>query len=194
MRRMPAALLWGLGLIFWAGRAYADGKFFAEEVPPKLPYQRAMLLFHDGTETLMVQSKYGLSQSAQVDSIGWVVPVPTVPELTSMDPILAGRRFWMTSFCTQPRTVHVATVVPLILIGVFLLSLLSVPLLTHRQTSLKARGLDGSVCQRWIGLASASEVLQLGGDVAGDLEGGAVTDAVREGKLVGNRLPGFKVL
>lgn len=67
----------------FAGRAQADGKFFAEKVPAGIPYQRAFILFHESSEILVLQSKYELSQSASIGSLGWVVPVPTVPEVGS---------------------------------------------------------------------------------------------------------------
>jgi len=92
----------------FAGRAQANGKFFAEEVPADIPYQRAFLIFHEGSETLVLQSKYALTQSAAVDSLGWVVPIPTIPDLASMDADAAADFFFMTSVWTQPNLFHIS--------------------------------------------------------------------------------------
>ena len=63
----------------------ADGAFYwTESIPPEIPYQRALLLFNGSQETLVVQSKYRLSSSATED-FGWVVPVPSAPELASVE-------------------------------------------------------------------------------------------------------------
>lgn len=67
----------------------ADGMFYwTESIPPEIPYQRALLMFDGGYETLIVQSKYRMS-SSETDEFGWVVPVPSVPELASVEPALA---------------------------------------------------------------------------------------------------------
>jgi hypothetical protein len=66
-------------------QALADGKFYsprspAEEVPPHIPYQRAVIV-HDGArELLILQSKF----EGRAQDFGWVVPLPAVPELTSI--------------------------------------------------------------------------------------------------------------
>jgi hypothetical protein len=74
--------------------ALADGKFYgSEEIVPEIPYQRALLLFDGEQETLVLQSKYDTADSATADSLGWVVPVPSVPELASMDADLAASLF-----------------------------------------------------------------------------------------------------
>jgi hypothetical protein len=102
----------------FAGWAQADGKFFAEKVPADIPYQRAFLIFHEGSETLVLQSKYALAQSAAVHSLGWVVPVPAIPSLASIDADVARTFFLMTSFRTQPDVRHISA--PLLPIGVVL--------------------------------------------------------------------------
>jgi hypothetical protein len=81
----------------------ADGMFYwTESIPPEIPYQRALLLFDGGYETLIVQSKYRMS-SSETDEFGWVVPVPSVPELASIEPGLADDLFWELETKAQPR-------------------------------------------------------------------------------------------
>jgi hypothetical protein len=90
------------------GRALGDGKFFVEKVPPDIPYQRALLLLYEGTETLVLQSKYELSQSDDIESLGWVVPVPTIPEIASADADIANICFMKTSLSTQPDITRIS--------------------------------------------------------------------------------------
>ena len=48
-----------LVLMVTSGVAYGDGKFYyVEKIPVDVPYQRALLIFEDGKETLILQSKY----------------------------------------------------------------------------------------------------------------------------------------
>lgn len=61
-----------------------DGKvFWKDEVPPSIPYQRAILLWNEGMETLIVQSKYETKSSSESD-LGWVIPVPSIPEVAAI--------------------------------------------------------------------------------------------------------------
>jgi len=92
----------------FGGRALGDGKFFVEKVPPDIPYQRAFILFHEDSETLVLQSKYELSQSEAIDSLGWVVPVPSVPEIASADADATWISFYKASAHTQPEVTRIS--------------------------------------------------------------------------------------
>lgn len=82
--------------------ALADGMFYwPEPVPPGVPYQRALLLFDGQYETLIVQSQYRLP-AAPEEEFGWVVPVPSVPDLASMDPQAAEVAFRELATRSQP--------------------------------------------------------------------------------------------
>lgn len=111
--------------------AKGDGKFFVrEKVPAGIPYQRAILLFGQGQETLILQSKYDLAQSAGAHSLGWVVPVPTVPELAAIDANEAATLFRGLSLQTRPHVTRISvgiwfvTMVVLVMVLVLLLRLL----------------------------------------------------------------------
>jgi len=107
-------LLWLAGLL--SGEAWADGKFYwiRESVPPEVPYQRAFLLFDEGTETLVVQSKYELTQSAKTDSLAWVVPTPSVPELASMPSGQAWLFFGTAARHSQPHLIRFSALFPIL--------------------------------------------------------------------------------
>ena len=131
-----ALLLFFVGSV--GGRALGDGKFFAvEEVPPDIPYQRAFILFHEGSETLILQSKYELSNTETIDSLGWVVPVPSVPEIASADADIAWGSFLKTSYQAPPDLVRISRFIfPITVIfflcclGILLVLLVEYPILS----------------------------------------------------------------
>jgi hypothetical protein len=106
-----------------SSNARADGKFYQihEAVPPDIPYQRAFLLFDEGTETLVVQSKYELTQSAKTESLAWVVPTPSVPELASMPGGQAWLFFDTAARHSQPSLVHFSAFVPIVFAVLFVI-------------------------------------------------------------------------
>jgi len=93
-----------LMLTIASGVAHGDGKFFyIEKVPVGVPYQRGLLIYEDGKETLILQSKYETVSVEDGNSIAWVVPVPAVPELASMDAKEANFMFFWFGFRSQPN-------------------------------------------------------------------------------------------
>ena len=94
-----------------AGSARADGKmYWRENVPPSIPYQRAVIFFQDGVETLVLQSKYQMPGPGEAAPIGWVVPVPAVPELASMPADQAADIFYVSAVNTAPRVTKFAMI------------------------------------------------------------------------------------
>lgn len=93
-----------MGLLAFASAAYGNGKmYWREEVPPEVPYQRALIMFNDGTQTLLLQSRYEVEHADEDTVIGWVVPVPAEPEVASMDASNAERFFLNLDRMTRPR-------------------------------------------------------------------------------------------
>lgn len=77
----------------------ADGKFYyRENIPSDIPFQRAILLFEDGIETLIVQSKY----QSTLEDFGWVIPIPAYPELAIVKPHAADMLFSNLATRTRP--------------------------------------------------------------------------------------------
>jgi hypothetical protein len=82
----------------------ADGKMFGrEEVPPGIPYQRALILFSKGVETLILQSKYETPGSEGEPEICWVVPLPAPPQVASAPPLYAESLFDALDDSSPPR-------------------------------------------------------------------------------------------
>jgi hypothetical protein len=120
MRLTVRDLLLLIAVAMLSGTAWGDGKFFVREnVPADVPYQRAILLFHGGSETLVLQSKFDVGESAAVATLGWVVPVPAVPEVASADPGIAEQCFRLAAWRTQPRLFRISSLFALIPLGLF---------------------------------------------------------------------------
>jgi hypothetical protein len=129
-RRITAAL--SLALLFVSSSlARADGKFYARErVPPNIPYQRAILMYDDGKETLILQSKFSASGKPEPGAaLGWVVPVPAMPELGSMKAEQAYEVFFNLSLSSRPTV----TTIPVTLLSAIALSLALLMLLSQKR-------------------------------------------------------------
>jgi hypothetical protein len=110
-----AFLILTLFMVIPSASSLADGKFYSyglglEKVPPRIPYQRALLLFDGNRETLIVQSKYELPEHTAPGKFGWVVPVPSVPELASMDPERADVLFYFLGSRSAANTTEISTI------------------------------------------------------------------------------------
>jgi hypothetical protein len=105
----------------------ADGYFpWPEAVPVKIPYQRAILWYDGRQETLLLQSKYDAAHAVVPDSLGWVIPVPSVPELASLDPDLAESLFSDLGQKTRTRSRVIRVSRVLLLATAFLLPVISI--------------------------------------------------------------------
>ena len=131
MRRLAFALVICTTLAASAP-AFADGKFYGqrsweEPVPLGIPYQRALLIFAGGQETLVLQSKYRLSGQASGD-FGWIVPVPSLPEVASMEPWFASWFFGELNSASAPKAYYIREWIPGTLAILALVVLLGLPI------------------------------------------------------------------
>jgi hypothetical protein len=130
-------------------RAQADGKFYGREtIPADIPYQRAFIIFHEGWETLVLQSKYELPESADANSLGWVVPVPAVPEIASADAEAATMFFSFASLRTGPKVFSILDYIFLIVALFFLGGVVFLLLCLVEYPFLSKIGLSKAVWKR----------------------------------------------
>ena len=116
---MKQIITTALLLVTTTTQAFADGKmFWTEEIPPKIPYQRSLILFNEGTETLILQSRYKLPEKNLASNLGWAVPVPAVPEVASMPADIVSSLFISLSWDSRP---NVTRIVPMAFAVLFLL-------------------------------------------------------------------------
>ncbi len=84
------------------GIAYADGKFFPErayKVPPAIPSQRAIVVYKNGIEKLIIES----ALDGEGHEFGWIIPLPSKP--TEFEKVSPG--FIKTlSLAIQPKITH----------------------------------------------------------------------------------------
>jgi hypothetical protein len=130
MKRGTLFVVWLLSLAA-VGPALADGKFYGpratEELPPEIPYQRALLMYSGGEETLILQSQYKLPGHL-TGEFGWVVPVPSVPELASMEAWYASQFFEALDMASMPDVFFVREQLPGILALLSIGAVLALPL------------------------------------------------------------------
>lgn len=93
-----------VALLLGIGECLADGKFFSPgPIPLNVPFQRAAIFFDGEREILVVQSKYDASSAEALTALGWVVPVPAVPEVGTLNSDAAGFLFDLLDWATRPE-------------------------------------------------------------------------------------------
>jgi len=145
LHKSLAALAAIAAILGVAAPALSDGKLYMRErVPPGVPYQRAIIMYDAGKQTMVLQTAFiprdafaGGSASAfaprgtaaavhsskpmgdggamhdgarhAADApLGWVVPLPSVPELSSLDAGQATHVFRIVDRVTGPRVTRIS--------------------------------------------------------------------------------------
>ena len=165
-----------------SGVVFADGKAFPEiaiETQPAIPFQRAMIVFRNGVETLLVESAFD-SPSA---TLGWVLPVPAEPtELSVGDPA----ELPSLAFALGPEIVNDLggalwpTVVVVLVLGLYAAIGISQPDLRRRLKDYLTLG----VILLFVSLLASLVLPSLG--TAGAVAGGGVPVEVVRTQRVGN--------
>lgn len=148
---MPArgpiiAVLCALGVLLLAlpRAATADGKIFSNIPAAKvdIPDQEALIAWHNGQQTLAIETRFTTSAgNAAKDSadFAWVVPLPSIPEITPASPGLFPSLRAMTAPLVREHREDYAT--PLLL-GAALLMLV-IYMVKYRRTLSRAERLAG---------------------------------------------------
>lgn len=93
-----------IALLLGIGECLADGRFFSPgSIPLNVPFQRAAIFFDGEREILVVQSKYDAGNAEALTALGWVVPVPAVPEVGTLNSDSAGFLFDLLDWATRPE-------------------------------------------------------------------------------------------
>ena len=92
-----ATLLAIVALLATSAPVYADGGFFKKWRPDvdkdiSEPVQKAIILYQDGREDLILQVKY----EGDVEEFAWVIPVPGYPDINVSEPLLFTELAYLT--------------------------------------------------------------------------------------------------
>jgi hypothetical protein len=120
-----------LGAVVWLAAlppaANADGIYMpAQAFPamPEIPVQRALIVHHDGEETLVVES----AMKTESPEVGWILPLPAEPR--SLE-VADGGMLTTLTVCLGPKVIHdlhdetwtvivlLVLLVPVVLLSVF---------------------------------------------------------------------------
>jgi hypothetical protein len=129
MKRSLASVIF-LILLLTPSRGIADGKIYTvDAVAPRIPHQRALILLDGSRETLILQTKYETPGAGTNPFFGWVVPIPSMPELTSMSSEGAFLLFHLLASISSPDVTKISSILTLLMslgsILIFFLCLLS---------------------------------------------------------------------
>ena len=97
MKKSIAAVLVIVLVLITATPAFADGGFFVHDPSRDIhqPAQKAIILYENGREDLILQVKY----EGDADEFAWVIPVPNYPDVNVSEPEL----FVELAFSTPPK-------------------------------------------------------------------------------------------
>ena len=76
--RLLAAMVMPVLLLAFCSICSADGYTMPElrVKPPDMPIQRALVKYHDGIETLVIEATF----EGEGKNFGWIIPVPSIPQ------------------------------------------------------------------------------------------------------------------
>jgi len=92
---MTSVRAWfALALLLGAQAANADGRIYASSYAPEISDQRALIAFDGARQVMLIENRVSLLEGRPISSLGWVVPVPAVPEIAVVTDRTSVRRFY----------------------------------------------------------------------------------------------------
>ena len=88
--------------------ANADGRIYASDYTPEIPDQRALIAFDGERQVMVIENHVALPDGRPATSLGWVVPVPDVPEISVAETAVVGRGYRSLRHRIDPLTLPVA--------------------------------------------------------------------------------------
>jgi hypothetical protein len=146
---MILARFWiALFLAIAATAASADGRMYASAYAPEIADQRALIAFDGKRQVMLIENHLSLLDGRPVSSLGWVMPVPAVPDIAVTDRTSVRRFYQQLRFQADPE---VLPVVPLVLV------LIPIAYFFGRRL-LRENHPDGGILRTatWIGLIGAA--------------------------------------
>jgi len=140
----PVRAWFALALLVGAQAAYADGRIYASSYAPEISDQRALIAFDGARQVMLIENRISLLDGRPISSLGWVVPVPAVPEIAVTDRTSLRRFYQELRFQADPEVFPVAPFV-LVLVPIAL----AYAIRLRKQEHPDARMLRASA---WIGL------------------------------------------
>ena len=113
MKKFGGFVVFGLALLLVTSVTFADGKYFPRRMvkkTPAIPSQRAVMVYRDGVEKLIIES----TLNGEGEEFGWVIPLPNVPsEFQAVTPGFVEA----ISQSVQPKITHniVGTIIVIII-------------------------------------------------------------------------------
>lgn len=109
---MTTAHIWlAIALLVAGQAARADGKIYAADFIPEIPDQRALIAFDGARQVMLIENRLSLPDGRPAASLGWVVPVPAVPEIAVADASSVRRLYRQVRSRTDPEPVPVIPLV-----------------------------------------------------------------------------------
>jgi hypothetical protein len=176
---MILSRIWfALILAIAATAAGADGRIYASSYAPEIADQRALIAFDGARQVMLIENRISLLDGRPISSLGWVVPVPALPEIAVVTDRTSLRRFYQRLRAESdpdplPVVPFVLALVPFAIVYARRL---------RKQEHPDARTLNGSI---WIGIVgSVLAVVSLPAPLpSGPDSGVEVVKALRSGPL-----------
>ena len=97
-------------LVIPTTQTLGNGKLFAKkDAPPEITSMRAILYYMDQTEILLIQPRISIKSAVDQNNIGWIIPIPGIPEVATTSAELTDRTFRFFNQNTRPEVRYLSS-------------------------------------------------------------------------------------